>query len=239
MPLRADLLQPIPGPAPPAPTSSTTRSTTRSRTRGSRTTTLPRGLGAAAQGVRFRTGREARGRRARVPLEGSPAGGVAHRGPVASGRLLRAARGSRSRVRPAPAVLRTTCIPPSRTVMPSSAKAARLDGAVAGAGGPLGPLTASGYDFYRYKESRAVGTELDAAGDAKKLQARQQAIGDGKLPAEEFDKAFAATPKAWYKAVAEYRRQHPRPRGAGPDQPRKVRRGLAQQRSTAGCPGGG
>jgi type VI secretion system protein ImpA len=65
------------------------------------------------------------------------------------------------------------------------------------------PLTASGYDFYRYKESRAVGTEIDAAGDAKKLQARQQAIGDGKLPAEEFDKAFAATPKVWYKAVAQ------------------------------------
>ena len=64
------------------------------------------------------------------------------------------------------------------------------------------PLTASGHDFYRYKESRVVGSEADADGDPKRLQARQQAIDDGKLSAEEFDKAFAATPKAWYKAAA-------------------------------------
>ena len=37
-------------------------------------------------------------------------------------------------------------------------------------------LTADGYDFFRYKESRLVGTEAAAAGDPKRLQARQQAI---------------------------------------------------------------
>ncbi len=64
------------------------------------------------------------------------------------------------------------------------------------------PLTAGGHDFYRYRESRAVGSEADAGGDTKKLQARQQAIDEGKLSAEEFDKAFAATPKAWYKETS-------------------------------------
>src|SRR5690349_10667284 len=61
------------------------------------------------------------------------------------------------------------------------------------------PLTAGGHDFYQYRESRSVGSEADAGGDSKKLQARQQAIDEGKLSAEDFDKAFAATPKAWYK----------------------------------------
>jgi type VI secretion system protein ImpA len=64
------------------------------------------------------------------------------------------------------------------------------------------PLTADGHDFFRFRESRAVGTEADTGGDPKKLQARQQALDEGKLSAEEFDKAFAATPKAWYKTAA-------------------------------------
>lgn len=64
------------------------------------------------------------------------------------------------------------------------------------------PLTASGYDYYRYRESRTVGAEADAGGDPKKLQIRQQALDEGKIPAEEFDKAFAATPKSWYKTAA-------------------------------------
>jgi type VI secretion system protein ImpA len=64
------------------------------------------------------------------------------------------------------------------------------------------PLTADGHDFFRYRESRAVGSDDDAGGDPKKVQARQQALEEGKLSAEEFDRAFAATPKAWYKAAA-------------------------------------
>jgi type VI secretion system protein ImpA len=64
------------------------------------------------------------------------------------------------------------------------------------------PVTAAGHDFYRYRESRAVGSEADAGGDTKKLQARQQAIDEGKLSAEEFDKAFTATPKAWYREAS-------------------------------------
>jgi type VI secretion system protein ImpA len=64
------------------------------------------------------------------------------------------------------------------------------------------PLNKAGHDLFRYKESRAVGYEAELASDAKRLQARQEAIEEGKLSPEEFDKAFEGTPKAWYKAFA-------------------------------------
>ncbi len=60
------------------------------------------------------------------------------------------------------------------------------------------PLTKAGHDFLRYKESRAVGYESDAVGEEKEA-ARAAAIRDGKLTAEEFDKALADTPKDSYK----------------------------------------
>jgi type VI secretion system protein ImpA len=63
------------------------------------------------------------------------------------------------------------------------------------------PLNKSGHDFFRYKEARVTGYEADAAKDEKKLAARQAAIEDKKLTAEDFDKAFDATPKAWYKQL--------------------------------------
>jgi type VI secretion system protein ImpA len=63
------------------------------------------------------------------------------------------------------------------------------------------PLNRSGHDSYKYKESRIVGYEADATGDPKKLQARQQALEEGKLSGEEFDRGFDATPKAWYKEL--------------------------------------
>lgn len=63
------------------------------------------------------------------------------------------------------------------------------------------PLTKSGLDFFKYKEARATGYEADAARDEKRLAARKAAIDEKKLTAEEFDKAFAATPKAWYKQL--------------------------------------
>src|SRR5438445_278411 len=61
------------------------------------------------------------------------------------------------------------------------------------------PLNKSRHDFFKYRESRTVGYEADAKGDKKKLAARQALIDEGKLAPEEFDKAFEATPKAWYK----------------------------------------
>ncbi len=61
------------------------------------------------------------------------------------------------------------------------------------------PLTKSGYTLFRYKESRAVGYEEDASGEEKE-EARAQAIRDGKLTAEEFDKGVAETPKDFYRS---------------------------------------
>jgi len=63
------------------------------------------------------------------------------------------------------------------------------------------PLNKTGHDFFKYKEARATGHEADAAGDEKRLAARQAAIEEKKLTAEDFDKAFDATPKAWYKQL--------------------------------------
>ncbi len=64
------------------------------------------------------------------------------------------------------------------------------------------PLSQAGHDYFKYKESRAVGFESDAQADSKLLQVRQAAIADGKLTGEEFEKGFEATPKGWYKSVA-------------------------------------
>ncbi len=64
------------------------------------------------------------------------------------------------------------------------------------------PLSRSGHDFFKYKESRTVAFEADANNDPKALQVRQQAIADGKLTAEEFDRGFESTPKSWYQSLA-------------------------------------
>ena len=61
------------------------------------------------------------------------------------------------------------------------------------------PLNKSGHSWFKYKEARSLGYEADAAKDEKKLAARQAGLADKKLTPEEFDKAFEATPKAWYK----------------------------------------
>ena len=63
------------------------------------------------------------------------------------------------------------------------------------------PLNKTGHDYFKYKEAQALGSEAAAAGDEKKLAARQADIAEGKLTQEEFDKGFAATPKAWYKQL--------------------------------------
>jgi len=65
------------------------------------------------------------------------------------------------------------------------------------------PITRNGLSYFRYKESRAVGYEADAGSSDAKREARQQAISDGKVTAEEFDSAFAATPKSFYANLEE------------------------------------
>ena len=59
------------------------------------------------------------------------------------------------------------------------------------------PITKSGLSFEDYLQSRAVGYEKDATTDAKQ-EARQDAIAHKKLTAEDFDKAFARSPKSLY-----------------------------------------
>jgi len=60
------------------------------------------------------------------------------------------------------------------------------------------PITRDGLNSFQYKESRAIGYEADAEYNDNKREFRAQAIADGKLTAEDFDKSFAATSKAWY-----------------------------------------
>jgi len=59
------------------------------------------------------------------------------------------------------------------------------------------PLAKAGYDWFKYKESRAVGYEDPSKSD-KERKAREAKIAEGKLAAEEFDKSFVETPKAFY-----------------------------------------
>jgi type VI secretion system protein ImpA len=60
------------------------------------------------------------------------------------------------------------------------------------------PITKKGLNYFQYKDSRTVGYETDAEASDSKRAARQTAIEDGKITGEEFDAAFAATSKAFY-----------------------------------------
>jgi type VI secretion system protein ImpA len=61
-------------------------------------------------------------------------------------------------------------------------------------------LTSDGLNWLQYKDSRTIGYETDAAGNEEKQQAREQAINDGKIPADAFDSSVAKTPKAFYES---------------------------------------
>jgi type VI secretion system protein ImpA len=65
------------------------------------------------------------------------------------------------------------------------------------------PFTASGASWLVYKESRAIGYEDAVRGNDARTKARAAAIKEGKLPPEEFDKQFEATPKAFYRQLEE------------------------------------
>jgi type VI secretion system protein ImpA len=61
------------------------------------------------------------------------------------------------------------------------------------------PLTRAGHDSLKYRESRSVPTEADAEGNENKTQARADAIAEGKLTPEEFDQASDETPRSSYE----------------------------------------
>ena len=58
-------------------------------------------------------------------------------------------------------------------------------------------ITKSGLSWFQYKESRAIGTEESANTNEKKLK-RTADIAAGKIPQEDFDKAFDESPKSYY-----------------------------------------
>jgi type VI secretion system protein ImpA len=65
------------------------------------------------------------------------------------------------------------------------------------------PITRDGLNFFQYKESRAIGYEADAESNDAKREARELAINDGKVTGEEFDKSFNSTPKSFYVKLDE------------------------------------
>ena len=63
-------------------------------------------------------------------------------------------------------------------------------------------LTRSGLSWFQYKESRVVGSE-EAADTDEKMAARAEAIAEGKVTQEQFDKSFEETPKKFYVTLQE------------------------------------
>ena len=64
------------------------------------------------------------------------------------------------------------------------------------------PLTNKGANWFQFQESRAVGYEAAADTDAKE-EARTAAMAEGKMSGEEGDGAVAATPKTFYAGMEE------------------------------------
>jgi type VI secretion system protein ImpA len=63
------------------------------------------------------------------------------------------------------------------------------------------PITRAGFDWFQYKASRTIPSEADAQGNESKAEARKDALADGKLSPEEFDNAFRETPKAFFRTL--------------------------------------
>jgi type VI secretion system protein ImpA len=59
------------------------------------------------------------------------------------------------------------------------------------------PITPKGFSWFQYKEARAIGYENDS-GDSSRQELRASAIAEGKITGEDWDKAFNATPKSFY-----------------------------------------
>jgi type VI secretion system protein ImpA len=63
-------------------------------------------------------------------------------------------------------------------------------------------LTREGHDWFRYKESLLVPNEQDAGNDDNKQQIRRTAIAEGKLTPEQWGAAFDAMPREYYDGLA-------------------------------------
>jgi|SRR5579872_6692131 len=63
------------------------------------------------------------------------------------------------------------------------------------------PLTRSGHDLFQYRTSRSVPSDADAKASDTKAEARKAALAEGKISPEEFDNAFRDTPKPFYRQL--------------------------------------
>src|SRR5665213_6652 len=63
------------------------------------------------------------------------------------------------------------------------------------------PITRSGLDWFQYKISRTVPSEADAQGNESKADARRVALSEGKLAPEELHRPFRETPKTFYRQL--------------------------------------
>lgn len=64
------------------------------------------------------------------------------------------------------------------------------------------PLNRAGHSYFQYADARSIGTEQEAADDAGKRAKREEGLAAKKPTIEDFDKAFADTPKAFVKQLA-------------------------------------
>ncbi|HKV51462.1 MAG TPA: type VI secretion system protein TssA [Gemmatimonadaceae bacterium] len=64
------------------------------------------------------------------------------------------------------------------------------------------PMNRAGHSYFQYAEARSIGTEQEAADDTAKRAKREEAIAAKKPTIEDFDKAFAETPKAFVKQLS-------------------------------------
>ena len=65
------------------------------------------------------------------------------------------------------------------------------------------PLTKSGLHYLSYQAAKKLGREADAQDDYEKQEAFQAAVAAGELTLDEWDKAFNATPKDFYRSRVE------------------------------------
>jgi type VI secretion system protein ImpA len=63
------------------------------------------------------------------------------------------------------------------------------------------PIAEQGIDAIRYADTRTIPTEEESQFNQDKMRARADAIADGRLTPEEFEKAFEATPLAFYEKL--------------------------------------
>ena len=62
-------------------------------------------------------------------------------------------------------------------------------------------LNRAGHGWLQYQEARTVPTEIDASGDQAKAETRQALVAEGKTTPEDLEKGFQSTPKAWFKTL--------------------------------------